>query len=56
MSQVESLNRSIDAKKAESMQKRETDERAHMDEVERIQKQNEQLKSQLENALSAPKK
>ena len=53
---MESLKLSNEAKKAESLQRRETEERVHLDEVERIQKNNEHLKSQLEAILSAPKK
>ena len=54
--QVENLRNSIEVKKAESLQKREADERAHLEEVDRIQKNNEHLKQQLETMLSAPKK
>jgi hypothetical protein len=36
--------------------KRESEEKAHAEEVERISKTNEQLKASLESMLSAPKK
>ena len=56
MVKVENLRNSIEVKKADSLQKREADERAHLEEVDRIQKNNEHLKQQLETMLSAPKK
>lgn len=54
--QVENLNKSIDATQARSAEKRDAEEKAHLEEVERIQKTNEQLKTSLETMLSAPKK
>ncbi len=54
--QIENLKRTIQVTQQRSIEKRESDETSHKDEVERIQKTNEQLKSTLETMLSAPKK
>ncbi|KAJ1430648.1 sporangia induced 28 kDa inner dynein arm light chain [Ochromonadaceae sp. CCMP2298] len=54
--QVESLKGTIDSTLARSVKRREAEEKVHAEEVERIMKTNEQLKSSLETMLSAPKK
>ena len=54
--QIENLKSSMEAALQRSAAKRETEEKAHMDEVERITRTNEQLKASLEGMLSAPKK
>ena len=54
--QVENLKRTIDATLSRAAEKREAEDKAHRDEVERIHKTNEQLKTTLEALLSAPKK
>ena len=46
----------IDTTLAKAQEKREAEEKAHREEVERIHKTNEQLKTTLEALLSAPKK
>lgn len=55
-SQVENLKKSIENTQVRALEKREAEEKAHAEEVERIQKTNEQLKTTLETMLSAPKK
>lgn len=55
-SQVENLKKSIDNTQIRALEKRESEEKAHAEEVERLQKTNEQLKTTLETMLSAPKK
>jgi dynein light intermediate chain len=54
--QVDSLNHSIEAAINNANDRRAIEAKAHADEVERIQKTNEQLKVSLESMLSAPKK
>eukprot|EP01033_Poteriospumella_lacustris_P008360 gene8360-6033_t len=54
--QVENLKTTIDQTVNRAREKREAEEKAHSDEVERLQKTNEQLKTSLETMLSAPKK
>ena len=54
--QVQSLQASIDSTSVRTQEKREADEKNHLEEVERIQRTNEQLKTTLEGLLSAPKK
>ena len=56
LSQVQSLQSSIDNTSVRTQEKREADEKNHLEEVERIQRTNEQLKTTLEGLLSAPKK
>ena len=55
-SQVEYLKRTIDATKSRATERRESEEKAHSDEVERLQRANETLKTGLEALLGAPKK
>jgi dynein light intermediate chain, axonemal len=55
-SQVDNLKKTIEATQARAMEKRQIEIKAHADEVERSQKMNEQLKTNLETMLSAPKK
>merc|ERR1711968_408336 len=54
--QIDNLKSSMDAAQERSKAKRNADEAAHAEEVERITKANEQLKASLESMLSAPKK
>lgn len=54
--QVENLRKTIDTTQQRAAERRDAEEKAHMEEVERIQKTNEQLKTSLETMLSAPKK
>lgn len=54
--QVENLKGSIDLTLARAKEKRENEEKTHAEEVERLMRTNEQLKTQLETMLSAPKK
>ena len=55
-SNIDQLKRSIELTQQRALEKRESEETAHREEVERIQKTNDQLKSTLESMLSAPKK
>jgi dynein light intermediate chain len=55
-SQVENLQKTIESTMARAQEKRAAEEKAHADEVERIQKTNGQLRTTLETMLSAPKK
>ncbi|CAE7778290.1 IDA4 [Symbiodinium microadriaticum] len=54
--QVENLKETIENRQARALEKRQAEEKAHAEEVERIQKTNEQMKTTLETMLSAPKK
>jgi len=54
--QVENMKNTIEATVNRSTLRRESEEKAHTDEVEKIVRTNEQLKSSLELMLSAPKK
>lgn len=54
--QVENLKKSIESTQIRAQEKREAEEKAHSEEVERIQKTNDHLKTTLETMLSAPKK
>ena len=54
--QVENLKETIENRQARALEKRQAEEKAHAEEVERIQKTNEQMKATLETMLSAPKK
>lgn len=54
--QIDNLKSSMDAAQERATARRDADERAHAEEVERITKTNEQLKTSLESMLSAPKK
>jgi septal ring factor EnvC (AmiA/AmiB activator) len=53
---VENLQKTIESTMARAQEKRAAEEKAHADEVERIQKTNGQLRTTLETMLSAPKK
>jgi len=55
-SNIDQLKRSIELTQQRAIEKREAEEAAHREEVERIQKTNDQLKTTLESMLSAPKK
>lgn len=55
-SQVENLKNTIESTLARAQEKRVAEEKAHAEEVERIQKTNGQLRTTLESMLSAPKK
>lgn len=54
--QVENLKSTIDQTLARSVEKRDAEEKVHAEEVDRILRTNEQLKTSLETMLSAPKK
>jgi len=54
--QIETLKRNIENTQTRANEKREADEKSHQEDVERVQRTNEQLKTSLENILSAPKK
>lgn len=54
--QVESLKATIEMTQARATEKREIEEKTHAEEVERLTRTNEQLKTSLETMLSAPKK
>mmetsp|Transcript_234 Transcript_234/g.217 ORF Transcript_234/g.217 Transcript_234/m.217 type:complete len:234 (-) Transcript_234:230-931(-) len=54
--QVENLKKTIEITQQRSLEKRQSEMKAHADEIERSQKMNEQLKTNLETMLSAPKK
>lgn len=56
LQQVESLKSTIDMTVARASEKREIEEKTHAEEVDRLMRTNEQLKSSLEAMLSAPKK
>ena len=54
--QVENLKKTIEITQLRSLEKRQNEIKLHSDEIERSQKMNEQLKTNLETMLSAPKK
>ncbi len=54
--QVENMKKGIDNAINKGNEKRDMEEKVHCDEVERIQRTNDQLKASLESLLSAPKK
>jgi len=54
--QVDSLRATLQATKQKAQERRDGDEKSHADDVERVQRTNEQMKTSLENLLSAPKK
>jgi dynein light intermediate chain, axonemal len=54
--QVENLKNTIEATQARAQERREAEEKSHAEEVERLMRTNEQLKTSLETMLSAPKK
>lgn len=54
--QVDQLRATIASTKAKAQERQEGDEKSHQDDVERVMRTNEQMKSSLENLLSAPKK
>eukprot|EP01035_Chromulina_nebulosa_P019612 gene19612-25519_t len=56
LNQVENLKKTIETTTAKAMERRELEEKAHTEEVERIHRTNDQLKTSLETLLSAPKK
>jgi len=56
VTKVETMKATIDAAVAKAAERRDTEEKIHIDDVERISRTNEQLKSTLEAMLSAPKK
>jgi septal ring factor EnvC (AmiA/AmiB activator) len=53
---VEYLKRTIDSTKQRAAERRESEEKAHAEEVDRLQRANETLKTSLEQLLGAPKK
>ena len=54
--QIETLKQTIEMTQTRANEKREAEEKLHAEEVERIMRTNEQLKTSLETMLSAPKK
>lgn len=54
--QIDNLKKTIEMTQARANEKREAEEKLHSEEVERIMRTNEQLKTSLETMLSAPKK
>lgn len=56
ISKVESMKATIEAAMSKATERREMEEKVHLEDVERITRTNEQLKSTLEAMLSAPKK
>jgi dynein light intermediate chain len=54
--QVDNLKRTIENTISRATEKRQAEEKIHNDEVERLQKNNEQLRTSLETMLAAPKK
>ena len=54
--QIDNLKKTIEMTQARANEKREAEEKLHAEEVERIMRTNEQLKTSLETMLSAPKK
>jgi dynein light intermediate chain len=54
--QVENLKNTTEMTQHRAMEKREQEEKSHAEEVERLTRTNEQLKTSLETMLSAPKK
>eukprot|EP01038_Epipyxis_sp_PR26KG_P015925 gene15925-21605_t len=53
---VENLKKTIEFTQQKTAEKREAEEKLHAEEVDKIQRTNEQLKTSLETMLSAPKK
>jgi dynein light intermediate chain len=53
---VETLRRSIESTVARAQEKRDNDEKYHIEEIERVTKTNDTLKTSLETLLAAPKK
>jgi dynein light intermediate chain, axonemal len=54
--QVENLKATIELTMQRAKEKRELEEKAHIEDVERLTRANEELKKALEALLSAPKK
>ena len=54
--EADGLKESIKQNQQKATEKRETEEKQHADDIERIQRTNEQLKTSLENLLAAPSK
>jgi len=54
--QADNLRQMIETTQTKALERREAEEKAFQEEVERITKTNEHLKSSLEAMLSAPKK
>ena len=54
--QIDNMKRTIEMTQARTNEKREAEEKVHSEEVERIMRTNDQLKTSLETMLSAPKK
>ena len=54
--QIAAMQASIDNTLKRSAERREADEKAHGEEIERITKTNDNLKTSLETMLAAPKK
>ena len=54
--QASELRQNIEGTQKVAIERREAEEKQHNEDVERIQRTNDQLKTSLENLLSAPKK
>ena len=54
--QVDSMKKTIESVISRASERRESEEKIHNDEVERIQRTNDQLKTSLEALLSTPKR
>ena len=54
--EVDALKQQIVESQAKAQERRDAEEKLHNDDVERIQRTNDQLKVSLENLLAAPKK
>jgi dynein light intermediate chain len=54
--EIASMREAIKKSKENANERRETEEKVHNEDVERIMRTNDQLKTSLENLLSAPKK
>ena len=55
-SEAEALKKAISDSQTKAKERRENEEKIHQEDVERVQRSNDQLKTSLENLLSAPKK
>ncbi len=55
-SEAEALKKAISDSQTKTKERRESEEKIHQEDVERVQRSNDQLKTSLENLLSAPKK
>ena len=54
--QVDNMKKTIESVISRASERRESEEKIHNDEVERVQRTNDQLKTSLEALLSTPKR